>query len=50
MQNSIMKNLKKDVAKGALHMKKIKDDLDILMKNKLKKFREHRDNLIHDEI
>ena len=50
MQNSIMKNLKKDVAKGALHMKKIKDDLDILMKNKLKKFREHRDDLIHDEI
>ena len=50
LQNSIMKNLKKDAEKSLLHMKKIKDDMDILMENNLKKFQEHREGLINDEI
>ena len=50
MQNSIMHQLKKDVEKNILNMKRIKCDLDILMKKNIKKFKEHREELIYEEL
>ena len=50
MQNSIMRNLKRDVEKSISHMHRIKFKLDILMENNIKKFKEHREELINEEL
>ena len=50
LQNSIMRGLKKDVEKNISHMHRIKLKLDILMENNIKKFKEHREELINEEL
>ena len=50
MQNSIMKTLRRNVEKNISNMKRIKVDLDILMENNIKKFKEHREELINEEL
>ena len=50
MQNSIMRGLKRDVEKNISHMHRIKLKLDILMENNIKKFKEHREELINEEL
>ena len=50
LQNDIKRNLRKNVEKSILNMKRIKCDLDILMENNIKKFKEHREELINEEL
>ena len=50
LQNDIKRNLRKNVEKSILNMKRIKCDLDILMENNIKKFKEHREELINVEL
>ena len=50
LQNNIKRNLRKNVEKSILNMKRIKCDLDILMENNIKKFKEHREELINEEL
>ena len=50
LQNNIKRNLRKNVEKSILNMKRIKCDLDILMENNIKEFKEHREELINEEL
>ena len=45
-----MRNFKKNVEDNILYMKRIKGDLNILMEKNIKKFKEHREELINDEL
>ena len=50
LKKTVMRNLKKNVEDNILYMKRIKGNLNILMEKNIKKFKEHREELINDEL
>ena len=49
-QKDAMRNLKKKVKASITRMKRVQGNLDTLMENNIKKFKEHRDELINEEL
>ena len=50
LQNSVMQNLRRNVKESVANMNRVKVDLDILMKNNIQRFKEHREELINEEL
>ena len=50
LQKDAMRNLKKKVKASITRMKRVQGNLDTLMENNIKKFKEHRDELINEEL
>ena len=50
MQSDVMRNIRKNVKASLAKMNRVQNDLDTLMQNNVKKFKEHKDELINEDL
>ena len=50
MQSDVMRNIRRNVKASLAKMNRVQNDLDILMQNNIKRFKEHKDELINEDL